>query len=135
MFLVPDNDKPGLKGMTDIAGKLYGTAARIRMLELPGLGEREDKHGKDFSDWADIDDNDKQKLIEIIPEVSEWPPPEVLDENLAIVEGLNQEHFVTMIGGKTIVVNEVHDPAMERNILTYSNPTDFKAYYSNKFVT
>ena len=40
-----------------------------------------------------------------------------------------------MIGGKTTVVNEVHDPAMERNILTYSTPTDFKNYYSNRFIT
>ncbi len=52
--------------------------------------------------------------------------PEVLDEKLPIVEELNQEHFVTRIGGKTIVVNEVHDTAMDRNILTYSAPTDLK---------
>jgi len=41
---------------------------------------------------------------------------------------------VTRIGGKTIVVNEDYDPAMERQILTYSSPTDFKNFYSNRFV-
>jgi len=35
---------------------------------------------------------------------------------------------------KTIVVNEDYDPAMERQILTYSSPTDFKNFYSNRFV-
>jgi hypothetical protein len=32
------------------------------------------------------------------------------------------------------VVNEDYDPAMERQILTYSSPTDFKNFYSNRFV-
>ena len=71
----------------------------------------------------------------MISDAPEWSPLEVFDENLAVVEELNLKHFVTMIGGKTTVVNEVHDPAMERNILTYSTPTDFKNYYSNRFIT
>ena len=135
IVLVPDNDQPGIKGMQDIAEQLHGTAKNIKVLELPGLGERKEKHGKDFSDWADIDGNDQKKLNEFISDAPEWSPLEVYDENLAVVEELNLKHFVTMIGGKTTVVNEVHDPAMERNILTYSTPTDFKNYYSNKFIT
>ena len=135
VVLVPDNDQPGIKGMQDIAEQLHGTADKVRMLKLPGLGEREDKHGKDFSDWADIDGNEQKKLNELISEAPEWSPLEVLDENLAVVEELNLNHFVTMIGGKTTVVNEVHDPAMERKILTYSTPSDFKNYYSNRFIT
>ena len=121
--------------MQDIAEHLHGTTKSMKVLELPGLGERTDKHGKDFSDWADIDGNDQKKLNELISDASEWSPLEVFDENLAVVEELNLKHFVTMIGGKTTVVNEVHDPAMERNILTYSTPTDFKNYYSNRFIT
>ena len=135
IVLVPDNDQPGIKGMQDIAEQLHGTAKNIKVLELPGLGERKEKHGKDFSDWADIDGNDQKKLNEFISDAPEWSPLEVYDENLAVVEELNLKHFVTMIGGKTTVVNEVHDPAMGRNILTYSTPTDFKNYYSNKFIT
>ena len=135
IVLVPDNDHPGIKGMQDIAEHLQGTTKSMKVLELPGLGERADKHGKDFSDWADIDGNDQKKLNEFISDTPEWSPLEVYDENLAVVEELNLKHFVTMIGGKTTVVNEVHDPAMERNILTYSTPTDFKNYYSNRFIT
>jgi len=120
--------------MQDIAEQLHGTAKSIKILELPGLGECVDKHGKDFSDWADMDGNDKKKLGAIISELSEWIPEEV-DENLALIEELNQNHFVTIIGGKTTVVNEDYDPAMERNILTYSTPSDFKNFYSNRFIT
>jgi len=130
VVLIPDNDIPGLKGMTYIAKKLHGTASRIRMLELPGLGPCEDKHGKDFSDWADLDGNTNNTLEKIISELPEWLPEKSVNE----FEELNEKHFVTMIGGKTTVVNEVYDPAMERQILTYSSPTDFKNFYSNRFV-
>ena len=130
VVMMPDNDFPGLKGMTKIAPKLHGTASRIRMLELPGLGPCEDKHGKDFSDWADLDGNTNNTLEKIISELPEWLPEKSVNE----FEELNEKHFVTMIGGKTTVVNEVYDPAMERQSLTYSSPTDFKNFYSNRFV-
>ena len=99
IVLVPDNDHPGIKGMQDIAEHLHGTTKSMKVLELPGLGERTDKHGKDFSDWADIDGNDQKKLNEFISDAPEWSPLEVYDENLAVVEELNLKHFVTMIGG------------------------------------
>jgi hypothetical protein len=130
VVLIPDNDIPGLKGMTEIATKLYGTTSRIRMLELPGLGPRQEKHGKDFSDWAELEGNTKNTLEKIISELPEWLP----EKNENEFEELNNKHFVTRIGGKTIVVNEDYDPAMERQILTYSSPTDFKNFYSNRFV-
>ena len=130
VVLIPDNDNPGLKGMTEIATKLHGTASRIRMLELPSLGPRQEKHGKDYSDWISIENNTKNTLEEIISDLPEWLP----DKNVNEFEELNEKHFVTMIGGKTTVVNEVYDPAMERQSLTYSSPTDFKNFYSNRFV-
>jgi len=129
VVLIPDNDDPGLKGMTEIATKLHGTASRIRMLELPGLGPRQQKHGKDFSDWAELEENTKDTLEKIISDLPEWSP-----EHENEFDVLNGKHFVTRIGGKTIVVNEDYDPAMERQILTYSSPTDFKNFYSNQFV-
>ncbi len=130
VVLMPDNDFPGLKGMTEIATKLYGTVSRIRMLELPGLGPRQEKHGKDFSNWAELEGNTKNTLEKIISELPEWLP----EKNENEFDELNEKHFVTRIGGKTIVVNEDYDPAMERQILTYSSPTDFKNFYSNRFV-
>jgi len=130
VVLIPDNDIPGLKGITEIAKKLHGTASRIRMIELPGLGPRQEKHGKDFSDWAELEGNTKNTLEKIISELPEWLP----EKNENEFDELNEKHFVTRIGGKTIVVNEDYDPAMERQILTYSSPTDFKNFYSNRFV-
>lgn len=127
---IPDNDNAGLIGMTEIATKLHGIASRIRMLELPGLGPSQEKHGKDFSDWAELEGNTKNTLEKIISELPEWLP----EKNKNEFEELNEKHFVTRIGGKTIVVNEDYDPAMERQILTYSSPTDFKNFYSNRFV-
>ena len=132
VVLIPDNDTPGLKGMTEIATKLHVTAARIRMLELPGLGPRQEKHGKDFSDWIELEGNTKNTLEKIISDLPEWSPEE--HENESVIDELNKKHFVTMIGGKTTVVNEVYDPAMERQIITCSSPTDFKNFYSNRFV-
>ena len=130
VVLIPDNDDPGLKGMTEIGTELHGIASRIRMLELPGLGPRQEKHGKDFSDWAELEGNTKNTLEKIISDLPEWLP----EKNENEFEELNEKHFVTMIGGKTTVVNEVYDPAMERQSLTYSSPTDFKNFYSNRFV-
>jgi len=130
IVLLPDNDNPVLKGMTEIATKLFGTASRIRMLELSGLGPRQEKYGKDFSDWIELEGNVKNTLEKIISELPEWIPDK--NENEFVV--LNGKHFVTVIGGKTIVVNEDYDPAMERQILTYSLPKDFKNFYSNRFV-
>ena len=75
VVLIPDNDNPGLKGMTEIAKKLHGTASRIRMLELPGLGPCEDKHGKDLSDWADLDGNTAEVLNDLVMETEEWKLP------------------------------------------------------------
>ena len=63
VVLIPDNDEPGLYGMTEIATKLHGKAARIRMLELPGLGTRQEKHGKDFSDWVELEENTNRTFV------------------------------------------------------------------------
>ena len=132
VVLIPDNDEPGLYGMTEIATKLHGKAARIRMLELPGLGTRQEKHGKDFSDWVELEGNTKNTFEKIISDLPEWSPEE--HKNESVIDELNKKHFVTMIGGRTTVVNEVYDPAMERQIITCSSPTDFKNFYSNRFV-
>ena len=130
VVLIPDNDDPGLYGMTEIATKLHDTASRIRMLELPGLGPRQEKHGKDFSDWIELEGNTKNTLEKIISDLQEWLP----EKNESVIDELNKKHFVTRVGGKTIVVNEDYDPAMERQSLSYSSPTDFKNFYSNRFV-
>lgn len=46
VVLIPDNDRAGRDHMQAVAGWLHGSAARIRVLTLPGLAEKED-----VSDW------------------------------------------------------------------------------------
>ncbi len=42
VVIVPDNDEAGLKHRDLVAGKLAGIASRIRTLDLPGLGPKDD---------------------------------------------------------------------------------------------
>jgi len=46
--VLPDNDRAGKKHAEQVADSLYGTAAEIRIVELPGLPEK-----GDVSDWLD----------------------------------------------------------------------------------
>jgi len=71
VVLMPDNDFPGLKGMTEIATKLYGTVSRIRMLELPGLGPRQEKHGEESllleTEYCLISSSDNSETLNFSP--------------------------------------------------------------------
>ena len=40
--IIPDKDKPGLEHAREVAARLVGKAASIKILELPGLGPKED---------------------------------------------------------------------------------------------
>ena len=111
VVLLPDNDQPGIKGMQDIAEQLHGTAKNIKVLELPGLGEGKSKHGKDFSDWADIDGNSSDVLTDHIKEAEVWITP--LDDWLVPTErgyrvnkALLAQHISNEEGGNLIFVNQ-----------------------------
>ena len=45
---------------------------------------------------------------------------------------LNEKHAAVMVGGKFCILNEEGDPALEREIITFSSQTDFQSFYSNK---
>jgi len=109
VVLIPDNDTPGLKGMTEIATKLHGTASRIRMLELPGLGPRKEKHGKDFSDWVELEGNTSEVLNDLVMETEDWKLP--LEDWLVFTErgyrinkAMLAEHVASDEGGNLICV-------------------------------
>tara|TARA_B100001123_G_scaffold338422_1_gene383076 strand:+ start:1552 stop:3771 length:2220 start_codon:yes stop_codon:yes gene_type:complete len=111
VVLIPDNDKPGLKGMTEIATKLHGTAARMRMLELPRLGPRQEKHGKDFSDWAELEGNTADVLNDLVMETEDWNLP--LNDwiyrtrsGLRINRALVAEHISRVQNDNLIYVNQ-----------------------------
>lgn len=48
VFILPDNDAPGAKHARTVAAALHGTAAEVRIVELPGLPEK-----GDASNWLD----------------------------------------------------------------------------------
>ncbi len=41
-MILPDNDGPGRSHREQVAGMLAGVAASVRILELPGLGPKDD---------------------------------------------------------------------------------------------
>jgi hypothetical protein len=66
VVIVPDNDIAGLKCARQIALDCLGKAARLRVLELPGLGK-----GGDLSDWVAAG-GDRQQLLELIENAPEF---------------------------------------------------------------
>ena len=73
VVVLPDNDGPGRKHGQDVAKSLSGTAASVRVLELPGLPDK-----GDVSDWlanrGTVDE--LVKLVEVCPK---WNPPKGAD--------------------------------------------------------
>jgi putative DNA primase/helicase len=65
--VIAHNDTPGRKHADDVAQSLYGKAASVKVVELPGVPE----DGGDFSDWADAGGT-ADKLRRLIDEAPEW---------------------------------------------------------------
>jgi hypothetical protein len=57
-----------------VAQHLHGTAAKVAIVELPGLGSRVADHGPDVSDWLDLG-NQRENLSYIAEQAREWTPP------------------------------------------------------------
>jgi 5S rRNA maturation endonuclease (ribonuclease M5) len=79
--IIPDNDRPGLEYAETAARSLHGKASIIRVVELPGLGEKKEKHGPDVSDWIELrrkegkaDKDIKAELTKLIKEAPAWEP-------------------------------------------------------------
>ena len=111
IVLVPDNDHPGIKGMQDIAEHLHGTTKSMKVLELPGLGERKEKHGKDFSNWADIDGNNSDTLRDLIKKADLWVTPlddwlEPTERGYKVNRALLAQHMASNEDGNLIYVNQ-----------------------------
>lgn len=75
VVILPDNDKPGREYATKIANALYGKVKELKVVELPGLEEKED-----VFDWAKMPGNDKSKLLEIVKDTPEWTQPKARKE-------------------------------------------------------
>ncbi len=82
--LIPDNDRPGLEYAETVARSLHGKASVIKIVELPGQGERTEKHGLDVSDWIELrrkegkaDNEIKGEFTRLIKEAPVWEPKPV----------------------------------------------------------
>lgn len=56
-------------------------------------------------------------------------------EQNVVIEELNNKHAVISIQGKVVIMNKDYDPAFKRQVITFSNQTDFALKYQNRFVT
>jgi AAA domain/Toprim-like len=73
VYIVPDNDEPGEKYAQRVAQHLHGIAAKVAIVEMPGLGPRAIDHGTDVSDWFDLG-NQPENLNYIAERAPEWTP-------------------------------------------------------------
>ena len=80
IVILPDNDTPGKNYAYKIANLLHGKVSTLKVVELPGLKESED-----VIDWAKIQGNNKEKLIEIVKNASVWTPKECDKHNSTMV--------------------------------------------------
>jgi hypothetical protein len=74
VYIIPDNDDPGDKYAQRAAQNLRGVAAKVSIVELPGLGPRTIDGGADVSDWLDAG-NQAENLSYIAEKAPEWTPP------------------------------------------------------------
>ncbi|MCG3181402.1 MAG: hypothetical protein BIFFINMI_03795 [Phycisphaerae bacterium] len=73
VVILPDKDTPGRRHAEDVAGRLHGKAAEVRLVELPG-------DGKDASDWIEsLDSRTPEELRDMLLAMVEaaplWRPP------------------------------------------------------------
>ena len=85
VVIIPDNDGPGKKHAQDVAESLTGVAASVKVLELPGLAEKQDvtdfitKHGPDEA---------KRLLLELAESTPEYHTPEPSPQTEPSIENL-----------------------------------------------
>jgi len=68
VVIIPDNDKPGKDHAKKVANNLYSKAKMVKILELPGLDNKED-----VSDWIEKG-NSKDDLIKLEKDCPVWKP-------------------------------------------------------------
>ncbi len=66
--ILPDNDDPGRRHAEQAARSLYGVAAEVRVIDLPGLAAK-----GDVSDWLDAGGT-AEHLKQIVRDAPDWNP-------------------------------------------------------------
>lgn len=67
VVILPDNDVPGRQHVDTVAASLQGVAARVRVVELPGLREKED-----IVEWAQA--HTREELDDLVEAAADWAP-------------------------------------------------------------
>jgi len=82
-------------------------------------------------DWDEISDlMNAHELSETLE-----PNPETLTQSQSIINRMNQNHAVVMVGGKCSILNEIIDPISGMPDISLSTLTDFKNRYANKKIS
>ncbi len=63
--IIPDNDDPREDHALQVAQSLLPFAEAVKIVHLPGLGPRKEKHGEDISDWLDAGHTKKELAEEV----------------------------------------------------------------------
>jgi len=70
VYIVPDNDDVGRSHADQVAAQLAGTAASVKIITLPNLGQKQD-----VSDWLAAG-NTKADLVALVKQAPDWTPPQ-----------------------------------------------------------
>ena len=96
--ILPDNDDPGRKHAQQVARSLYGKAASVKVLELPGLPEK-----GDVTDWLETGGT-KEELMRLAAECPEWEPPKPKKQKKNDKEdGHKTRQMSFFVNGKTLL--------------------------------
>jgi hypothetical protein len=69
IIIIPDTDQPGRDHAEQVARSLQGLASRVRVLELPGLPEKED-----VSWWLEKGGGTADQLWQLAEQAPDWQP-------------------------------------------------------------
>ena len=96
VVILQDNDEPGRKHAEQVAGSLYGKAAEVKIVSLPGLPLK-----GDVLDWLD-NGGDKSTLLKLIETAksSAKLSAKVIDTDFNLTDAGNGERFAAQHGNK-----------------------------------
>jgi len=74
--VIPDNDEPGEDHALQVARSLHPFAEAVKVVYLPGLEPRKEKHGEDISDWFD-GGHTKEELAQQVKDAPKLTPQDL----------------------------------------------------------
>lgn len=104
VYIVPDNDKPGLKHAEQAAGLLYEIASEVRIIKIP-----DQKPKGDFTDFVDKTGRERARteLQAITKDASVWKP-DSKPEKITSSTGLRDYNLTDMGNAERLI--KLHGP-------------------------